>query len=154
MIGRRLKILLAITVLLTAAISAIPWAVEEWGYRALLADRALVAGDRDASVKPRLACPDPAEALVFVTFGQSNAANHGSARLRAPDGVFDFYAGECYSGDDPQFLATSAGGSPWPAFAEALRAELERYDRARGVWRAARTKIDVGPDAKAWAYFG
>ncbi|WP_299962440.1 penicillin-binding protein 1A [uncultured Roseobacter sp.] len=29
-----------------------------------------------------------------------------------------------------------------PVAAEALRAELERYDRARGVWRAARTKID------------
>jgi len=101
------------------------WGIGEWGYRALLADRALSAGDRDASVKPEQACPDPSETLVFVVFGQSNAANHGSGRLRAPIDVFDFYDGRCFSGDDPQFGATGTGGSPWPAFADALREKDE-----------------------------
>lgn len=142
MSGRRLKILLAGAVLLTAAISGLPWAVEEWRYRALLADRALIAGDRDASVKPRMTCPDPAEALVFVTFGQSNAANHGSARLRAPSGVFDFYAGECYAGDDPQYLATSNGGSPWPVFAETLRAAGEARPILIASIAVGNTRID------------
>ncbi len=122
MADRRLKGLLAITAVLVAALYLAPWAIEEYRYRALLADRALVAGDRDASVKSKLTCPDPADALVFVTFGQSNGANHGTTRLRAPEGTFDYYADDCYAGDDPQFLATGNGGSPWPAFAETLRA--------------------------------
>lgn len=99
----------------------IHWGIGEWRYRALLADRALSAGDRDVSVKPELACPDPADTLVFVIFGQSNAANHGAVRLTAAESVYDFYDGRCFSGNDPQFSATSDQGSPWPAFANTLR---------------------------------
>ena len=118
--------LIALALLFCAgAAYALHWGIGEWRYRALLADRALSAGDRDASVKPEAGCPDPADTLAFIIFGQSNAANHGAVRLAAPDGTFDFYDGRCFGGDDPQFSATGNGGSPWPAFANALRDDGE-----------------------------
>ena len=122
MTRKRLSVALLAVAFVAGAAYAINWTIDELRYRALLADRALVAGDRDVSVKPQRDCPDPEASLVFVIFGQSNAANHGAARLSAPEGVFDFYDGRCFTGDDPQFLATGKGGSPWPAFAEAMRA--------------------------------
>lgn len=100
---------------------AVHWGIEEWRYRALLADRALSAGDRDSSVKEEQTCQTPSETLAFVIFGQSNAANHGETRLLAPTDTFDFYDNRCFEGHDPQFSATSNGGSPWPAFAQVLR---------------------------------
>ena len=121
MTAKSLSLITLALLFCAGAAYAVHWGIEEWRYRALLADRALSAGDRDASVKPEAICPDPADSLAFVIFGQSNAANHGAVRLSAPDGTFDFYDGRCFSGNDPQFSATSNGGSPWPAFAEALR---------------------------------
>lgn len=117
---------IALALLLCAGAGyAVHWSIGEWQYRALLADRALSAGARGVSVKAELACPEPTETLAFVIFGQSNAANHGAVRLMAPDDVFDFYNQQCFSGNDPQFSATSDGGSPWPAFAETLREDNE-----------------------------
>ena len=120
MIRKPLSLAIAAAVLCGAAY-AINWGVDEWRYRALLADRALIAGDRDPSIKRETACPDPTETLVFVVFGQSNAANYGEHRLIAPDRTFDFFDNRCFEGSDPQFSATGKGGSPWPAFASALR---------------------------------
>jgi len=117
----RLSIAAGLLVCLAVLAYAGHWAVGEWQYRALLADRALIAGDRDVSVKAEQSCPDPGETLTFVVFGQSNAANHGGARLTAPDDSFDFYDGRCFEGHDPQFSATGKGGSLWPAFARAMR---------------------------------
>jgi len=95
---------IALALLLCAGAGyAVHWSIGEWQYRALLADRALSAGDRGVSVKAELACPEPTETLAFVIFGQS----------------------KCFSGNDPQFSATSDGGSPWPAFAETLREDNE-----------------------------
>ncbi len=116
---------IAALVLAGGLIYAGKWVLEEWRYRALLADRALIAGDRDVSAKAERPCPATDGTLVFVIFGQSNAANHGDTGLRAPDAAFDFYGGRCFEGHDPQFSATGKGGSLWPAFADSLRAAGE-----------------------------
>ena len=118
---KQLSLGIAATAFCAAAVYAVNWTIEEWQYRALLADRALIAGKRDISVKPELTCPDPADTQVFVVFGQSNAANHAAEKLVAPSATFDFYDSRCFSGDDPQFSATGKGGSFWPAFARAQR---------------------------------
>jgi len=118
------------------------WALEEWRYRALLADRALIAGERDPSVKRETACPDPSDTLVFVVFGQSNAANHGAQRMSAPDRTFDFFDNRCFEGNDPQFSATGRGGSPWPAFAAELRESGETRAILMANVAVGATRID------------
>jgi hypothetical protein len=125
MIRKRLSLGLIALGLLGGLAYASHWAFGEWQYRSLLADRALIAGDRDVTDKRDLTCPKPSDTLAFVIFGQSNAANHGGARLSSPGKVFDFYDGRCFEGSDPQFSATGKGGSPWPAFAAALREDGE-----------------------------
>jgi len=122
----RLSLSLTAIAFCAGAIYAGNWAIEEWRYRALLADRALVAGDRDSSAKPQRVCPDPNNTKVFVVFGQSNAANYGAVRKVAPFETYDFFDDRCYSGDDPQFGATGKGGSLWPSFGFAQR-EIGEY---------------------------
>jgi len=67
-----------------------------------------------------IACP--ADALVIVTGGQSNAANALSDPLPADPDVSAFMAlgGKCYRLRDPVLGATAAGGSLWTAIGSAL----------------------------------
>ncbi|MEX2682814.1 MAG: sialate O-acetylesterase [Candidatus Sigynarchaeota archaeon] len=78
---------------------------------------------RDASGK--LVCSTTVDHVgvgeVFITAGQSNAANSGTTRL-APKS--DLVSARGLHGwqlaKDPQPVATNDGGSPWPAMADAL----------------------------------
>ena len=64
---------------------------------------------------------------VFVTAGQSNAANHGApAQSPADDRVSCYDTGFFWRhAADPQPIATGTGGSPWPAFGDALAGALD-----------------------------
>src|SRR5215216_3155759 len=46
---------------------------------------------------------DAAKSAVLLTFGQSNAGNHGGSRFIGRYGVvnFDFRTGKCYHAEDP-----------------------------------------------------
>ena len=68
---------------------------------------------------------------VFVIAGQSNSANHGlpalvpvDPRVCATDGM------RWAPAEDPQPIATGAGGSPWPAFGDLF---AERYQVPVGI---------------------
>ncbi|MGI9427737.1 MAG: sialate O-acetylesterase [Bythopirellula sp.] len=62
---------------------------------------------------------------VLVIAGQSNSANYGNPALAAvEDRVSAFDLNRWQHADDPQPIATSSGGSPWPALGDALVAEL------------------------------
>jgi len=71
------------------------------------------------------------EALVLITFGQSNAGNSGTGRFDAIPGVynFNFLDGQCYEARDPLLGAGGNGGSAWMPLAKLL---IER-DLVRGV---------------------
>jgi hypothetical protein len=63
---------------------------------------------------------------VFITAGQSNAANHGLPRQTADDRVsalVNWTTGVWRQGNDPQPLASGSDGSPWPSFANELVAK-------------------------------
>lgn len=74
----------------------------------------------DTRGETALACP--ADALVIVTGGQSNAANALSDPLPADPAVPAFMAlgGKCYRLRDPVLGATATGGSLWTAMGAAL----------------------------------
>lgn len=60
---------------------------------------------------------------VFVTCGQSNAANHGKPRQRAVDervSSCDYLTGRWVPAADPQPGASGKGGSPWPLLGDQL----------------------------------
>jgi len=56
--AKSLSLAILALLLIAGAAYTVHWGIGEWGYRALLADRALSAGDRDASVKPEQARRD------------------------------------------------------------------------------------------------
>jgi hypothetical protein len=63
---------------------------------------------------------------VFITAGQSNAANHGKPAQLADDRVSalaNLSTGAWLHGNDPQPLASGSDGSPWPAMGNALVAQ-------------------------------
>jgi hypothetical protein len=63
---------------------------------------------------------------VFITAGQSNAANHGLPRQTADDRVsalIHWSSGAWRQGNDPQPIASGSDGSPWPALGNSLVAE-------------------------------
>jgi hypothetical protein len=68
---------------------------------------------------------------VFVTAGQSNAANHGASPLAPVD---ERVSARGYDGwrraADPQPIATGTGGSPWSALGDLL---VERFDVPIGL---------------------
>ena len=76
--------------------------------------------NHDTRGEAALACP--ADALVIVTGGQSNAANALSDPLPADAALPAFMAlgGKCYRLRDPVLGATSTGGSLWTAMGAAL----------------------------------
>lgn len=59
---------------------------------------------------------------VFLTFGQSNTANSGEYRHRAPPGVFcfNFFDQKFYPAQDPLPGASNQGGSVWPPLGDLL----------------------------------
>ncbi|MCK6572346.1 sialate O-acetylesterase [Myxococcota bacterium] len=63
---------------------------------------------------------------VFVTAGQSNAANHGERPLAPTD---DRVSARGYEGwrraTDPQPIATGTGGTPWPALGDLLATRFD-----------------------------
>ncbi|WP_088283364.1 sialate O-acetylesterase [Ideonella sp. A 288] len=71
----------------------------------------------DATPCAALAATKP---LVLLVLGQSNAANHGEARLPAPARVPVFSAGRCAMATDPLPGGTGRGGSIWSALPQAL----------------------------------
>jgi hypothetical protein len=65
--------------------------------------------------------------LVALTFGQSNAANHGETPHAAGPGVLSFYVGKLYAARDPLPGATGDRGSVWTRFGDLIMA-TGRYD--------------------------
>jgi hypothetical protein len=62
---------------------------------------------------------------LFITAGQSNAANHGAPAQHPADDrstALNLNALAWQPADDPQPYATGTGGSPWPDFADLLAA--------------------------------
>jgi hypothetical protein len=76
----------------------------------------------------KVACPDPAKALVIVTGGQSNSANANSSPSASQpgQGAFDWYGGACYVSQDPVPGATGTKGSLWPEIGVDLAQRLDR----------------------------
>ncbi len=63
---------------------------------------------------------------VFITAGQSNAANHGQPPLQSADGrVAAYHAGAWQPAHDPLPGATGEGGSPWPHLGDMLTRSLQ-----------------------------
>ena len=68
--------------------------------------------------------------LVAFTFGQSNAANHGSEKFRAVDAsIVNFWNGRYFVAEDPLLGATGDGGSVWIRAASKLIA-AKAFDSA------------------------
>lgn len=174
MTRKRLSITLLLALFCAGSVYAANWAIKEYNYRARLADQALIAGERDISVKRELSCPDPATTKTIVIFGQSNAANHGTGRGTAPAETYDFFDKRCFEGNDPQFSSTGNGGSPWPAFAHAQRNSGEqrpillanvavgntrieqwqpRTDHAEHLTQQTRALLEKGYTITAFLYF-
>ncbi|MFN4128209.1 MAG: sialate O-acetylesterase [Paracoccaceae bacterium] len=67
-------------------------------------------------------CPDPADTIVLVTGGQSNAANSNSSlSVTTPtDRVYSWFREKCYVAKDPVPGANGTLGSLWPAVGKAL----------------------------------
>jgi Glycosyl hydrolases family 16/Carbohydrate esterase, sialic acid-specific acetylesterase len=62
---------------------------------------------------------------VFIVAGQSNAANHGSDKLKTETQMVSSFDGKAWSiADDPQHGASGSGGSFMPAFGDALAKRL------------------------------
>lgn len=80
----------------------------------------------DASAHVEASCPDPDEALVVVTGGQSNAANNVSSPLPPLSGVYTFFDGACYATQDPVLGASGTRGSLWTQLGGRLREQSGR----------------------------
>ena len=73
-------------------------------------------------------CPNPSDALVIVTGGQSNAANANTSMTgtRPDQRAYDWFAGACYISQDPVPGASGSMGSLWPTFGAELASNLNR----------------------------
>jgi lysophospholipase L1-like esterase len=81
---------------------------------------------------------------VFVTAGQSNAANHGTPRQTADDRVsalVSWSTGQWRQANDPQPIASGSDGSPWPAFGNAM---VVQNDMPIGIISVANGGTTVG----------
>lgn len=67
-------------------------------------------------------CPDPADTIVLVTGGQSNAANSNTSlsTTTGSDRVYVWFQEKCYVARDPVPGANGASGSLWPPVGKAL----------------------------------
>lgn len=63
---------------------------------------------------------------IFITAGQSNSANHGRPVQMASDGRIVALGEDSWDiANDPQPIATSDGGSPWPLLGKRLLSKLD-----------------------------
>jgi lysophospholipase L1-like esterase len=58
--------------------------------------------------------------MIALTFGQSNAANHGKVPYTPHSAVFNYYQGKLYAAKDPLIGATGPGGSVWSHLGDML----------------------------------
>jgi serine/threonine protein kinase len=92
---------------------------------------------------------------VFVIAGQSNSTNSGAERQRPASGLVASFGGDGWQpADDPQpgTHDHSGGGSPWPAFGDALAA---KYKVPVGIASAGRGGSSVSewrPDGELFAW--
>jgi Carbohydrate esterase, sialic acid-specific acetylesterase len=68
---------------------------------------------RDVSGRAAMPCSAAGRTAVIVLLGQSNSANHGSARTTSKHSVdnFNLYDGRCYHATDPLLGASGDGGN-------------------------------------------
>lgn len=73
-------------------------------------------------------CPNPEDAIVLATVGQSNAGNHNSSHsMTLPgEGVFVYYDGGCFVAKDPVPGSGGSGGSLWPDLGKRISARTGR----------------------------
>lgn len=85
-------------------------------------------GPAQAEGRVPVECPDPAEALVIITGGQSNAANVNTRLSETPpeDRVAVWFEGECWPAADPILGTPGQGGSLWPPLGAGLSETLQR----------------------------
>lgn len=106
-------------------------------------------GFRDTTGRTRVACADLVDGrtAVWLTLGQSNAANEGDLAYETGAGVYNlnFLDGQCYVAQDPLLGATGTGGSVWTRTADRLIA-------AGAVDRVVIIAIAVGGSSiRRWA---
>src|SRR5471030_1372619 len=66
--------------------------------------------------------------MVAFVFGQSNSANHGDEKFRAPSpAVTNFWNGKYFAAEDPLLGATGEGGGPWVLLANKV-IEAKTFD--------------------------
>ena len=66
--------------------------------------------------------------MVAFVFGQSNSANHGDEKFRAPSpAVANFWNGKYFAAEDPLLGASGEGGGPWVLMANKM-IEAKTFD--------------------------
>lgn len=83
----------------------------------------------DERIEAPLTEAQKAKAGVFMTFGQSNAANYGQFGYQAGAAVVNFFDGRAYRYEDPALGANGRFGSVWGRLGDRLVAE-GRYETA------------------------
>lgn len=75
-----------------------------------------------------VACPPPAETLLIIAGGQSNAGNFVSERTPAvaKANTYTLFEGRCFLAQDPMLGADGDQGSLWPSLGAALSQHLGR----------------------------
>jgi hypothetical protein len=71
-------------------------------------------------------CPKPANALVLVIGGQSNASNVVPVPYDVKNDVSVWFNGRCYAASDPMLGATADRGSVWSLLGDRLAQQLGR----------------------------
>lgn len=85
-----------------------------------------VPGPDQARDRQAVACPDPSEAVVVVTGGQSNAANVIPSLHRPVNDVSVWFDGTCYRAADPLLGALGRNGSLWSLLGDRMSETLGR----------------------------
>ena len=85
----------------------------------------LVADPGKREIAP---APITPRTMVAFVFGQSNSANHGDEKFRAPSpAVTNFWNGKYFAAEDPLLGATGEGGGPWVLLANKV-IEAKTFD--------------------------
>lgn len=79
--------------------------------------------DAESRTPAPLSAEAKAKTAVFVTFGQSNAANAGQFGYQPGPGVLNFFDGQTYRYEDPALGANGRAGSVWGRVGDRLIAE-------------------------------
>lgn len=80
------------------------------------------ASDRFISTaeKVEVDCAIIQNPVVFLTFGQSNAANSVDVKYTPVNNIYNVFDGKCYKASDPLLGASGALGSTWTRLADKL----------------------------------